>query len=408
MDRFAAIRAAEKGNVAIIFALSMPLIVGAGGLGVETSFDYLQQVHLQGAADAAAYAAALENRDGSSIAVITGAATDAATNNGWAATTGTLVVHNPPASGANTAPTAVEVLLSQTQPRFFSAYFSATPLVARARAVAVYQTAANACILALNKAASGAVQVQGSASLNLTNCDVMSNSLADDAVNVWGSANLTADCIASAGGVSQKGGITLTGCKSVITQAPRARDPFAGLAVPSPGTKRNIPGGNGKSTVNLSPGSYANGMDLSGKVALAAGTYYVSGGDVKVNAGADVSGSGVTIYLAAGSQVSMNGNATVSLTAPTSGTYSGILFFGDPTATSGSNVFNGNATSNLTGDIYFPTQSVTYQGNFSGSGGCTQIVADTVQWTGNATVSVNCAAYGMSPIPARQAVKLVE
>jgi hypothetical protein len=150
-------------------------------------------------------------------------------------------------------------------------------------------------------------------------------------------------------------------------------------------------------------------MDLKGTIVLSAGTYYVSGKDFSVNANANITSSGpVTIYLAAGSQVSMNGNSHVSLTAPTTGAYAGVLFFGDRAATSGSNVFNGDATSSLTGDLYFPTQQVAYKGNFSGSGGCTQIVADTVQWIGNATVGVNCAAKGMRAIPARQLVQMLE
>jgi hypothetical protein len=148
-------------------------------------------------------------------------------------------------------------------------------------------------------------------------------------------------------------------------------------------------------------------MDLSGTVNMAAGTYYVSGGDFKVNSNATVSGSGVTIYMAAGTNVTMNGNATVDLAAPTSGTYSGILFFGARNGT-GNNNFNGTASSHLTGDLYFASESVSYLGNFSGQNGCTQIVADTVTWTGNSTIGVNCAAMGMTNIPARQAIKLVE
>jgi len=405
-SRLAGAGAAERGNVAIVFALATPLLVGAGGLGVETSFDYYQQVHLQGAADAAAYAAALENRAASTSGVMNAAATQAATTNGWSSANGTLTMHSPPTTGSHTTPTAVEIILTQTEPRFFSAYFVSTPLVARARSVAVYATAANACILALDKTADAAVDVQGSASLTLNNCDVMSNSVATDAVKVWGAATLNTDCVMSAGGIANSGGMTLTGCNSAITQAPRARDPFAGLPVPSPGTTRNIPNGNGVHT--LQPGAYNSGMSLSGTVVLSPGTYYVSGGDFAVTANANVSGSGVTIYLQSGSQVTMRGNATVNLSAPTSGTYSGILFFGDPSATSGANVFNGDANSQLTGDLYFPTQSVSYLGNFSGQNGCTQIVAGTVQWTGNATVAVDCAAFGMNAIPARQAVKLVE
>jgi hypothetical protein len=273
--------------------------------------------------------------------------------------------------------------------------------------VAVSQTAANACILALNKTASQAIQVQGNTQVTLQGCDVMSDSIAQDAINVWGSAQLSADCAMASGGVTNHGGMTLTGCSSAITNAPRVGDPFANLATPAQGTNRNIPNGNGNNGITLQPGSYSSGMNLSGTVTLQPGTYYVSGGDFRVNANATVSGSGVTIFLASGSHVTMNGNSNVVMSAPTSGTYSGILFFGDRNGT-GSNTFNGDNNSHLTGDLYFPTQAVSYLGNYSGTNGCTQIVADTVTWTGSSTIGVNCAAQGMQNIPARQAIKLVE
>ncbi|TIY10354.1 MAG: hypothetical protein E5V16_12455, partial [Mesorhizobium sp.] len=45
-----------SGNVAIIFALSLPIVVGGAGLGVETSYWYYSSLKLQAVADAAAYA----------------------------------------------------------------------------------------------------------------------------------------------------------------------------------------------------------------------------------------------------------------------------------------------------------------------------------------------------------------
>ncbi|MER8974008.1 pilus assembly protein TadG-related protein [Mesorhizobium sp. M0800] len=50
----------ESGNVATIFALSLPIVVGAAGLGIETSYWYFSSLKLQAVADAAAYAGALE------------------------------------------------------------------------------------------------------------------------------------------------------------------------------------------------------------------------------------------------------------------------------------------------------------------------------------------------------------
>lgn len=394
----------ENGNAAMVFALLTPLLVGGAGLAVETSFDYVSQSQLQSAADAAAYAGGLEKMGGSSSDVITTAATNQASINGWVA--GSITVHTPPATGAYAGQAnAVEVQLTKPAPRFFTAYFSSTPITMGARAVSIGQTAANACILALNKTAHGAITVQGNTTVTLTACDVMSNSIASDAITVWGSSHLAAECAVTAGGVANHGGMSLTGCPAAITNAPRVGDPFAGLPTPAPGAAQSVPPGSGSKTLN--PGFYSSGMTLKGNVTMNPGVYYVSGGDFNVNASATVTGTGVTIYLVSGSHVSINGNSDLNLAAPTSGTYSGILFFGDR-AGSGANTFNGDNTSHLTGDLYFPSQEVDYLGNYTGINGCTQIVADTVYWSGNSTIGVNCAAQGMQNIPARQAVKLVE
>jgi len=403
--RLRAFGPADGANVTMIVSLAAPMLVGAGALSVETGYDYFKHNSLQSAADAAAYAGALERRAGHDSTAATNAARSAALANGWSSSSGTIQVYAPPTSGAYAGQTGVEVRLAQSVPRFLTAIYNSRPIQEQVRSVAIYRAVANACLLALNPTASKALQVQGNSNLTLQGCDVMTDSIADDALNVWGSARLSAECAVSAGGITNKAGLTLSGCPGGIVQAPRAADPLAGLAIPATGPVRSVPNGGG--TINLSPGWYSGGMDLRGNVNLAAGVYYVSGGTFKINANAVVNGSGVTIYLASGSQVSMQGNSTVRLYAPTSGTYKGVLFFGSPSA-SGTNTFNGDNTSSLTGDLYFPSQEVDYIGNFSGSGGCTHIIADTIHWNGNASLNVNCGAQSMIPIPARQAVALVE
>jgi hypothetical protein len=136
--------------------------------------------------------------------------------------------------------------------------------------------------------------------------------------------------------------------------------------------------------------------------------YVIEGGDLKVNANANVTGSGVTIYMAGSSTVSMNGNATVNLSAPTSGTYAGMLFFGDRSGSNVSETLNGTASSAMTGAIYFPKQNVNYIGNFAGANGCTQVVADTVTWNGHTHLAANCNGYGMRTLQAYEAVRFVE
>ncbi|MER9432919.1 Tad domain-containing protein [Mesorhizobium sp. M0408] len=41
----------NNGNVAVVFALSLPIIVGGAGLGVETSYWYFSSLKLQAVAD---------------------------------------------------------------------------------------------------------------------------------------------------------------------------------------------------------------------------------------------------------------------------------------------------------------------------------------------------------------------
>ncbi|PBB35370.1 pilus assembly protein TadG-related protein [Mesorhizobium sp. WSM3868] len=401
------LRRGESGNVATIFALTLPIVVGGAGLGVETSYWYYSSLKLQATADAAAYAGALEKIQGSDNATITAAATQSATDNGLG--NGTITVHTPPTSGPNTAKKAVEVILNQNLDRMFTSIFTQTKVPEQARAVALITDASKACVLALNQSASQAALFSGSTSVKLTGCSVMSNSSAADAIKVQGSAGLQADCLISVGGVSLNNPVTTT-CKSPLTQALPASDPFSSLPAPAVTTPcRNVNGG--KSAQTLVSGTYCSGMNLNGNVALSSGTYVVQG-NLKINAGAVITCAapctGVTIYMTGSNTISMNGNATVTLSAPTSGTYSGVLFYGDRTGTAAQSTFNGTATSSLTGAIYFPKQQVNYLGNFSGANGCTQVVADTIQWSGNSTINQNCSSLGLQDIPAAPSVAIVE
>jgi hypothetical protein len=390
-----------KGNIAIATALTVPLLAGGAGFGVETAYWYHKDLELQQAADKAAYTAALEKRAGANSSKILNTATYIATENGYQP--GTLAVHYPPSAGTYAGDAkAIEVELSIELPRYFTSFFFDDMVTERVRAVALLQTAANACVLALSTTMSHAARFSGSSHLNLVGCTVMSNSMTSDAVQVQGSATLSTDCIIAVGGVDLTSGATMTECPGAITNAPPAADPFADVPVPTSGTTYSGTGG-----AVLQPGHYTNGMNLSGTKTLSPGVYIVSGGNFRINANANISGSGVTIYFTAGTSVSINGTATVNLSAPTSGTYSGMLFFGDRSATDNVTL-NGTADSKLTGAVYFANQDINYLGNFSGNGGCTQVVGKTVEWSGNTTINQDCTAYGMKTIPAMQLVKLVE
>src|SRR5215216_2584853 len=79
--RFRSLMRDEIGSTAVALAVSMPLVVGGAAFGVETSYWYYKDLQLQAAADAAAYAGALEKRAGSkNPAALTAATAVAKTN----------------------------------------------------------------------------------------------------------------------------------------------------------------------------------------------------------------------------------------------------------------------------------------------------------------------------------------
>jgi len=378
----------ESGNVAILAALCMPMVIGGAGFGVEVGYDYYEQVRLQQAADAGAFAGAVEQRRGSVDSVVVSSGSSAATTNG--ATNSDTVTISPNGAGNNTVTAAI----TRNEPRLFSGLFVSQPLLITVNATAALSTAANACVLALDPSASAAINFSGNTTSTFNNCVVMSDSISSSAVNTQGSATVYVPCMYSVGGVNTTSGDHLTSCSAPQTGQGPVADPFASLQIPSAtGSCQNGNGG------NLSPGRYCGGLSLKNNVTLQPGTYIIDGGTFSTNANANVTGTGVTFVFLNNASISLNGNAHMSISAPTTGTYAGFLMVGSRSNTNVGNSINGDSTSSMTGNIYFPNQSVSYLGNFSGSGGCTHIVAKTVQWTGNTTVSVDCSAYGLQSIP---------
>ena len=80
--------------------------------------------------------------------------------------------------------------------------------------------------------------------------------------------------------------------------------------------------------VTLSPGCYTS--IATTVTTLNSGNYYVTG-PVNIN---NLSGSQVMIYVAPGGSLTAGNGKSLTLTAPTSGTYSGIAIFQDRSNTS--------------------------------------------------------------------------
>jgi hypothetical protein len=397
----------RRGNVAIVTGLALPVLVGFTGLGVESGYWYYEQRRLQASADLAAYAGAIAARGGAGHAAIVGAAQTEAGLHGFDPASGAIEINWPPVSGGNVNARSVEVLLEQAYPRSFSSVFIDDRVVMTVRAVASFEEPGPACVIALHEMQSQSLLFSGNANARFTGCNLMSNSLAEDAVTIQGAVEVTASCVNSSGGIYNNATLVLDGCPEPRLNMPRAADPFAGLGLPQDaGPCLSVPGGPGAKT--LSAGRYCGGFDLRGDVDLEPGVYVVSGGAMRINANARVVGTGVTFILTQGATVHMNGAAGIDLTAQSSGPYQGVLFYGDRNSPGSHATFNGTASSSLRGALYFPEQHLAMLGDFDGSGGCTRIVALTIEVRGNPDFRSDCTGIAMGPIATPGAVRLVE
>jgi hypothetical protein len=396
--------AAETGAIAVIVALMAPMLVGAMGLGSEAGYWYLTQRRLQNAADVAAYAVAQRRTAGDEASAQRIA--DYLVENSDVTPFGdvTVQVVSPPTAGAFAgAATAVEIVITQSVPRFLSAIYTADPIEISARAVAVVGTpVGTGCVLALNKSASGAITVTGSSDIDLDGCDMVANSSAAGAFMRQGNGNsASVNCIQTVG-TAQASGVSMA-CDGAREGADPVADPFAGIPEPAAvGACQDGSVGKPNNTTSLTPVEnhssgmksmrFCNGLDLKGTLNLDPGLYIVEGGTFRINSNASISGEGVVFFLADDVDMHFNGTATIDLSAPTEGLYAGILIFSSRDSTE-SHTINGNAATALDGAIYAAAAHIQISGNSSTSAGsCTQIIGDTITFSGNGSVRMNCAA----------------
>lgn len=394
------------GTVAVLVALVLPLFIGGLGLGTEVGYWRLTQAKLQNAADMAAHAAAAELRGGRTGG-LTAAAEEAAEETGYLASRGTLIVDWPPRAGAFAAdPAAVEVRLEERLPRIFSALFDQSEVPIDGRAVARLSDGAPTCILALSPTAPGALTFHGSAGATFVGCNAHSNSVAAGSAVVGGSSEVSTACLTTAGTATVSANLTLTECVAPHEHADVVPDPYADLPAPTAAAScQTSPANTSQTSLTISAGTFCS-LDLKGTVRLDPGVYVLKG-DLTINAQATVRGSGVTIHFDGVGRARFNGGATIQLEAPTAGAYAGVLLFGDRASGAVEHRINGNSSSFFNGAIYAPRSSVSFLGD-GGAGGCTQIVAWTVAFSGNSRMNMDCTGWNFRDVRTARVITLVE
>jgi len=406
----------DRGNVATLTAFAlMPLVILAAGV-LNFGFAWAMRNDLQFTADAAALAGASQLGNDTQVVA---KANEYAENNMAAAAHGDVLVDpdieighwdsvtrvfTPDGTPQNAvrATTRRATENNNALPSILGDFIGIDDWDLSMQSIAALRTDGQGCVLALHPTASGAFSMGGNASLTLNGCSAMSNSEHATSFLINGSADGTMDCAFAAGGISATD-LTLTECAGAEPNVKPAPDPFENVPEPAmPTPCKNLPNGQGAQTIQS--GCYFGG-DLKGsKTFETNGQFVINGGTLKISAQANITGSGVTFFLTNNATVDFNANGTMTLSAPASGTYEGILFYGDPDNANGTNKFNGTPTSTLTGALYFPSQDVQYLGNFTGVNGCMRIVARTIDFRGNTTMSVTCPSLAAFPLRTRLAL----
>lgn len=381
----------RRGAISILMALSSVMLFGFCGLIVDLGYWYGTRGALQAAADAGAMAAArsfpyASSQNASFLQAVAQNAADQAST----------TLQSPPAVTVQVTGSGVERIVTVTamapQKQFFSQILGYAGGNIDASASASESGTISACIIGLSTTNPDAILLNDTAStINSPNCAVYSNG---GLFNKNGT--VVSQVVGAVGAVSG----SYSASTEIIQNGNVLSDPYANL--PAPAVPETAPAPttlDGATTYQ--PGLYTGDLSL-GKNSVdhfAPGIYYIENGDLNFNGGATITGTGVTFYFGGinPGTIQWNGNSnSVALTAPTSGTYAGILAYQSQETAPGANTvsISGNSTFNLSGALYFPNTGIYFNGN-STTGPTTvqiqpgvgvNIVAQTVEVGGNATV----------------------
>jgi hypothetical protein len=230
---------------------------------------------------------------------------------------------------------------------------------------------------------------------------------------------LSAGCVRTSGSADLPAAPTLD-CGPAVENSNTQADPFATVAEPvATGACQDGAVGEDFQFTTVTPVEahasgmlairYCNGLSLRGNVTLNPGLYIVEGGNFDINPGAFVNAPGVMFYLRDGVNLTIDGSAALNFSPPVFGTYAGIVVFGSRDATAAVHRLNGNFSTILDGAIYAPSSRVEMSGTATTSFvGCTQVIGDTVAFTGIFSMTLHCLFPPAQTIEVAGTAQIVE
>ncbi len=135
-------------------------------------------------------------------------------------------------------------------------------------------------------------------------------------------------------------------------------------------------------------------------VTLQAGVYVFTDG-IRINGGATLNGTEVTLYFAplAGNDITFNGGTIIDLSAPLDGPYAGLVIFQDPNAPPVTSNLMGGSQQLLDGIVYLPTTVLGFSGGSAMTESSTMLLADKIDFSSNTFLgNPQNSAAGRSPL----------
>lgn len=428
------------GSSAAIIAFGMMIMVGVSAMVIDLGLAHSVHTRLQTTADAAALAGVSQLPD--EAAAVNEAVSYASKNMGGAVHGAVLSASDVAAgnwdaatrnfTAQGTPKNAIRVLTRRMRSAgnplqtLFARIIGVDEIDIGAASIAARNAGPPACIIALNPSVSRAFYVQGNALVRTYDCDIQVNSChAADAIRAQGNVDILVEDLVDPEDFVRK----VRTCGSVATNGPatidpapvadtgeQAADPFAGVDGPDPSIYDDagdcdFNNFSATGTVDLTPGVYCGGIQLSGNGivtlgetggSLTNGLYIIKDGQFSVTGNIDVVGNGVTIFMTgSAANINFGGTADIGLLAPTSGGLTGFVIFGDrDNPATLAHEIRGTALGGYDGYVYLPGAIAEFQGTATGTLGavtCTIFVADTFYFHGtpNVEARADCSQYGL-------------
>ncbi|MFZ0210417.1 MAG: pilus assembly protein TadG-related protein [Roseiarcus sp.] len=408
----------------VLFAILAPVLIGAMGLAAEASYWRIHQNAMQHASDSAAMAAATNGSTNYAAE-----AKAVAAKYGFVDGVGNVTVTVTVTPTGCTSSCHYSVTISDGVPAMLSAVVgyhgntkingqSVTSIAATATSTAT--SGSSFCVLALATSGAEGIRANGSPKSNLS-CNVMSDT---DATCDGGDLNAP---YGAAHGTNDNCGVTTKSNVPVIS------DPYSARAanIPAdtctsfpqePAKKNNpaLPAANQWSGVSSMSGVQVvcGDQQLVGNTTINNTVLVIENGQLDTN-GYTLTGLNLAVVFtginSASYQHIPTGGGTLQIAAPTSGNWSGVAIYQDPSLTTNVNISAaGNSPAwDLSGLVYLPHSTVTLSGavNKSSQGqDCFVMVIDNITVNGTALIFANdtqCAAAGLNPPTASPSVSLV-